>query len=125
MPIVNNSSSKFITEVVNVASTVGTANATSLYTCPTNFTALVKLLLVSSGAGGDKQVPVQLFDNSASAYNTIVTGLRMESSSITNILDGDQLALHSGDQLVAFAGTGATSNFTLTVSTEEFFDPLR
>ena len=49
----------------------------------------------------------------------------MESSSITNILDGDQLALHSGDQLVAFAGTGATSNFTLTVSTEEFFDPLR
>ena len=92
---------------------------------PTNFTALVKLLLVSSGAGGDKQVSVQLFDNSASAYNTIVTGLRMESSSITNILDGDQLALHSGDQLVAFAGTGATSNFTLTVSTEEFFDPLR
>ena len=125
MPIAKNSSKKFVTETVNVTSTDGTANATSLYTCPTNFTSLVKLLLVSSGSGGSKQVSVQLFDNSASAYNTLVTGLRMESSSITNILDGDQLALHSGDQLVAFAGAGATSNFTLTLSAEEFFDPLR
>ena len=110
---------------INAASALSSTSLTTVYTCPTNFTSLVKLLLVSSGSGGSKQVSVQLFDNSASSYNTLVTGLRMESSSITNILDGDQLALHSGDQLVAFAGAGATSNFTLTLSAEEFFDPLR
>ena len=56
---------------------------------------------------------------------TIVTGLRMNSSTVTNLFDGDPLALQSGDQLAGFAGTSATGNFTLTLSTEEFFDPVR
>jgi len=124
MPIINNSPSKFITETVNVTSTDSTANATLLYTCPTNFTSIVKLFLISSGEQ-DKQISVQLFDKSASAYNTIVTGLDMNSSSVTNLLDGDPLALQSGDQLAGFASTSATGNFTLTLSAEEFFDPVR
>ena len=124
MPIINNSPSKFITETVNVTSTDSTANATLLYTCPTNFTSIVRLFLISSGEQ-DKQISVQLFDKSASAYNTIVTGLDMNSSSVTNLLDGDPLALQSGDQLAGFASTSATGNFTLTLSAEEFFDPVR
>ena len=124
MPIINNSSSKLVTESVNVTSTDSTANATLLYTCPTNFTSVVKLFLISSGAQ-DKQISIQLFDKSASAYSTIVTGLNMNSSSVTNLFDGDPLALQSGDQLAGFASTSATSNFTLTLSAEEFFDPAR
>ena len=49
----------------------------------------------------------------------------MSSSTVTNLFDGDPLALQSGDQLAGFAGTSATGNFTLTLSTEEFFDPTR
>ena len=49
----------------------------------------------------------------------------MNSSTVTNLFDGDPLALQSGDQLAGFAGTSATGNFTLTLSTEEFFDPTR
>ena len=125
MPIINNSASKFVTETVNVTSTDNTANATLLYTCPTNFTSVVKTFFISAGDLDSKQISIQLFDSSASAYNTIVTGLRMSSSTVTNLFDGDPLALQSGDQLAGFAGTSATGNFTLTLSTEEFFDPTR
>ena len=125
MPIINNSASKFVTETVNVTSTNNTANATLLYTCPTNFTSVVKTFFISAGDLGDKQISIQLFDSSASAYSTIVTGLKMSSSTVTNLFDGDPLALQSGDQLAGFAGTSATGNFTLTLSTEEFFDPTR
>ena len=49
----------------------------------------------------------------------------MESSFSTHVVDGDQVAFNSGDKVVAFAGTGSTSNCTLTVSDEEFVAPLR
>ena len=123
MPIINNSASKFRTELKNITATSSGDNATLLYEVPNNYSAMVELLLISSGNQSNKKISIQNFHFEDGTYHTMVNALVMNSNSILNILDGSRLNMHQKDKIVCFTDT--SGNFDVTISVEEYFDPVR
>jgi len=115
--------SKFTTESINVTATAADASAQLLYQCPTNFSAVVTFLLVSSGAVGNKDISIQFYHQEQSTYRYLLRTYRMGSNSVFVEISSNSLSLHQGDKLVCF--TDSTGNFDVTLSVEEYFDPTR
>jgi len=94
--------------------------ATTIYTCPPNYTAKVVLLLVCNLTSGNKTVQVHWYDSSTGGTHHIVSGYTV---SAYNFLKFDQsyLVLNAGDNMTVTTEAGSTMDATLTV--EEYFDP--
>ena len=123
MPIINNSASKFVTELKNITATSGDASGDVLYTVPNNHSALVDFLLISAGNINNKHITIQFYHNDDSLYHDIVNRLSMGNNTIEQIMGGVRLNMHQKDKLVCFSDS--SGNFDVTVSVEEFFDPVR
>jgi hypothetical protein len=121
MPIVT--AGKFKTEGQRVTATAADASAQVIYTCPNNFSALVKFLNISSGAVANKKIYVQLYFDDLSQYDYLLNGYDMSAHSSFNILNGTVFSLHQKDKIVAY--TDSANNFDIVVSVDEYFDPAR
>jgi len=115
--------SKFTTESINVTATAAGASAQLLYACPTNFSAVVTFLLVSSGTVANKDISIQFYHQETASYKYILRTYRMGSNNVFVLTNTPSLSLHQGDKLVCF--TDSTGNFDVSISVEEYFDPVR
>jgi len=111
---------KYFTAVKDLSATAGGASGDVVYTCPANYVAVMKTLLVSNGATSTKKYSLQLFVASTSTYSTIVDAVSVAASTNTFVVQGGAcLALQAGDKLIAFEE--ASSDFHVLVSGEEYF----
>ena len=115
--------SKFTTESINVTATAAGASAQLLYACPTNFSSVVSFLIISSGSVANKDISIQFYHQENATYKYILRTYRMSANSVFVVTNTPSLSLHQGDKLVCF--TDSTGNFDVTVSVEEYFDPVR
>lgn len=115
--------SKFVTESINVTATAADASAQLLYQCPTNFSAVVTFLLISSSTIGNKDISIQFYHQETTNYKYLLRTYRMSANSVFVLTNTSSLSLHQGDKLVCF--TDSTGNFDVSVSVEEYFDPIR
>ena len=60
--------SKLVTESINVTATAAGASAQLLYQCPTNFSAVVTFLIVSSGTVANKDISIQFYHQETATY---------------------------------------------------------
>jgi hypothetical protein len=115
--------SKLTTESINVTATAADGSAQLLYQCPTNFSAVVTFLLVSSGTVANKDISIQFYHQETASYKYMLRTYKMGSNSVFVLTNTASMSLHQGDKLVCF--TDSTGNFDVTVSVEEYFDPVR
>tara|TARA_R110002126_G_scaffold118911_1_gene259518 strand:+ start:150 stop:521 length:372 start_codon:yes stop_codon:yes gene_type:complete len=115
--------SKFTTESINVTATAADGSAQLLYACPTNFSAVVTFLIISSGTVANKDISIQFYHQEKANYKYILRTHRMGSNDVFVVTSTSSLLLHQGDKLLCF--TDSTGNFDVTVSVEEYFDPVR
>ena len=121
MPLL--SKSKFLTESKTITSTSADASADLLYTCPNNYSAIIKFLHLSAGVANNKKAYIQFYHADDTTYHYIANGLAMGAHTVNDLLNGSQLYLHQGDKILAYIE--ATMNLDVTVSLEEYYDPLR
>ena len=119
----NLNNAKFHTQGYLVASTSADANATVLYTCPNNFSAIVRYLHISNNSNSTKKVYMQFYHKDDDQYHYIANGLSMAGHSVTNLVNGGFFNLHAGDKLLAYGET--TNTMDVMVSVEEYYDPAR
>tara|TARA_R110000751_G_scaffold275356_1_gene376232 strand:+ start:197 stop:565 length:369 start_codon:yes stop_codon:yes gene_type:complete len=117
------SKSKFHTKGYTIASTSAAANATVVYTCPANFSAITRYLHISNNNAAAKKVYVQFYHASDTAYHYVANALSLAANSVTNLVDGNYFNLHSGDKIVVYGETANTME--VLVSLEEYYDPNR
>lgn len=117
------SKSKFLTESKTITSTSSDASADLIYTCPNNYSAIVKFLHLSSGTGNNKKAYIQFYHSDDDTYHHIVNALAMNAHTATDLVSGSQLYMHQGDKLLGYVEE--TMNLDVTVSLEEYYDPLR
>tara|TARA_R110002111_G_scaffold220681_1_gene283096 strand:+ start:88 stop:456 length:369 start_codon:yes stop_codon:yes gene_type:complete len=117
------SKSKFHTKGYTIASTSASANATVVYTCPANFSAITRYLHISNNNAAAKKVYVQFYHASDTAYHYVANALSLAANSVTNLVDGNYFNLHSGDKIVVYGETANTME--VIVSLEEYYDPNR
>jgi hypothetical protein len=115
--------SKFKTESINVTATAAGASAQLLYTCPTNFSSVVTFLIISSGSVANKDISIQFYHQETASYKYMLRTYKMGSNSVFTVINTPSMSLHQGDKLVCF--TDSTGNFDVTISVEEYFDPIR
>ena len=121
MPLL--SKSKFLTESKTITSTLANADADLIYTCPSNYSAIIKFLHLSAGVANNKKAYIQFYHEDDTTYHYIVNGLAMGAHTATDLVSGSQLYLHQGDKILAYIETGM--NLDVTISLEEYYDPLR
>jgi hypothetical protein len=121
MPLL--SKSKFLTESKTITSLLPNGDADLIYTCPNNYSAIVKFLHLSSGIANNKKAYIQFYHGDDGTYHHIVNGLVMGAHTATDLVSGSQLYMHQGDKLVGYIE--ATMSLDVTVSLEEYYDPLR
>lgn len=114
---------KFHTQGYLVDSIAADANATVLYTCPNNFSAIVRYLHISNNNPSNKKVYVQFYHKDDDQYHYIANGLSMPGHSVDNLVNGGFFNLHAGDKIVAYSET--TNTMDIMVSVEEYYDPSR
>ena len=114
---------KFKTEGQRITATAADASAQVLYTCPNNFSAIVKFLHVSSGTSANKKISIQIYFDDASQYDYLLSAYDMTASSSLNVLSGNVFSLHQKDKVVAFTDTA--NNFDIIISVDEYFDPAK
>jgi hypothetical protein len=114
---------KFKTEGQRITATAADASAQVLYTCPNNFSAIVKFLHVSSGTSANKKISIQIYFDDSSQYDYLLSAHDMTAGSSLNVLSGNVFSLHQKDKIVAFTDTA--NNFDIVISVDEYFDPAR
>jgi hypothetical protein len=114
---------KFKTEGANITASAADASAQVVYTCPNNFSAIVRFLNVASGTVANKHISVQFYHSENALYYYLLRGYDMAAASSFNVLNAGIMSLHQKDKLVAFANS--SGNFDIIVSVEEYFDPVR
>ena len=119
----NLASSKFKTQGTRITATAADASAQVIYTCPPNFSSIIRFLNVASGTTANKHISVQFYHSESGIYDYLLNGYHMGAASSFNVLNGAIMSLHQNDKLVAF--TNSASNFDIVVSVEEYFDPVR
>jgi len=121
MPLL--SKSKFLTESKTITSLLPNGDADLIYTCPNNYSAIVKFLHLSSGIANNKKAYIQFYHSDDATYHHIVNGLAMSANTATDLVSGSQLYMHQGDKLLGYIE--ATMSLDVTISLEEYYDPLR
>lgn len=114
---------KFHTQGYLVASIAADTNATVLYTCPNNFSAIVRYLHISNNSNSTKKVYMQFYHKDDNEYHYIANGLSMAGNSVTNLVNGGFFNLHAGDKILAYGET--TNTMDVMISVEEYYDPAR
>ena len=117
------SKSKFHTQGYTIASTSADASATTVYTCPANFSAITRYLHISNSSTSTKKVFVQFYHADDNEYHYIANGLSMAGHSVANLVNGGYFNLHSGDKIMVYGETANTME--VLVSAEEYFDTAR
>ena len=113
---------KYFTKAKNLSATSGGASGDVIYTCPNNFTALVKFLLVSIGATGSQQFCLQWYELAATCYQSIADEISLAASTNDKVIEGGAfIALSAGDKIIGFEES--SSDFHVTLSGEEYFQP--
>ena len=108
---------KYFTKAKNLSATSGGASGDIIYTCPNNFTSLVKFLLVSNGATSSKKYSIQWYELATTTYQ-----ISLAASTNDKVVEGGAfIALSAGDKIVAFEEGG--SDFHMVLSGEEYFQP--
>jgi len=115
--------SKFKTQGTRITATAAGASAQVIYTCPPNFSSVVRFLNIASGTTANKHISIQFYHFEDGIYDYLLNGYDMAAASSFNVLNGSIMSLHQNDKLVAF--TNSASNFDIVVSVEEYFDPVR
>ena len=115
--------SKFKTEGQNITATAAGASAQVLYTCPNNYSAVVKFLNISSNGLANKKIYIQIYFDDLNQYDHLLNGFDMTSGSSFNVLNGNTFSLHQKDKILAY--TDSATNFDIVLSVEEYFDPAR
>lgn len=116
-------SSKFKTEGARITATAAGASAQVVYTCPPNFSAIVRLLNIASGAIPNKKISMQFYHVEDTTYHYLLNAYDMAASASFNVLNAGVMSLHQNDKIVAF--TDSAGNFDVIISVEEYFDPVR
>ena len=113
---------KYFTKAKNLSATSGGASGDVIYTCPNNFTSLVKFLLVSNGATSAKKYSIQWYELAATTYHSVADEISLAASTNDKVLDGGGfIALSAGDKIIAYEEGG--SDFHIILSGEEYFQP--
>tara|TARA_R110002012_G_scaffold306109_1_gene510608 strand:+ start:1092 stop:1445 length:354 start_codon:yes stop_codon:yes gene_type:complete len=97
--------------------------ASAVYVVPSKYSAIVRHFSFSNNNAAAKKVSAQFYNSSTSRYYYIVEDLSIAANSVTNILDGNFIAINAGDKIIVSSETAGTIN-TL-VSLEEYYDPNR
>ena len=119
----NLNNTKFHTKGFLVSATAANASATVLYTCPNNFSAIVRYLHISNNNTSTKKVYVQFYHKDDNAYHHIANGLSMAGHSLADLVNGGYFSMHSGDKIVVYAET--TNTLECLFSCRQFYNPLR
>jgi hypothetical protein len=85
--------SKFKTEGVRVTATSPDASAQLVYQCPPNFSAIIRLLNIASGAVNNKTIAVQFYHVEDSTYHYLLNDYVMTSNNSFNVLNAGIMAL--------------------------------
>lgn len=115
--------SKFHLESKTITSTSADGSADVVYTVPSNFSSIIRYLLLSNGTNAVKKAYVQLYHADDAQYHYLANGVQMDGHSIISLSSQGSLNLHEGDKIVAYIETGMTLDITL--SAEEYYDPNR
>jgi len=115
--------SKFKTEGANITATAAGASAQVIYSCPANFSAIVRFLNIASGSTANKHISVQFYHTEDTTYHYLLNAYDMASASSFNVLNAGIMSLHQNDKIVAFSDS--VGNFDIVISVEEYFDPVR
>ena len=81
-----------------------TTDKTTVYTCPSETTAIIKSIRVSEDSGNNDTIAVELSDDSASATYKITGTLTVSANASTELLTVP-LILEESDAIKATAGT--------------------
>ena len=118
MPILGNS--KFFTETKSLTTTADT----DIYVVPNNFSSHIEHLLVSNNDSSQRNYTLKWYHADTAITSTILSGHSLSGGTFDSVFTVDKpLYLHAGDKLIVAANTANT--LTVTVSTEEFYDPNR
>lgn len=96
-----------------------TTNKTTVYTCPTDRTALIKSIQITNIHSGNIEVEAFTTDSSASNAEHEVAHINLSSKTVDNLVKGT-MVLESGDTLKLKAGSA--NNIAGIVSYLEIFD---
>ena len=111
---------KYFTKAKNLSATSGGASGDVVYTCPPNYTSLIKYLIVSNGgATSAKKYSIQWYEAATTTYHSIVDEVSLAASTNEVVLEGGCIALQAGDKIVAFEES--SSDFHITLSGEEYY----
>ena len=97
--------------------------ASAVYAVPSKYSAIVRHLSFSNNNAAAKKVSAQFFISSTSRYYYIVEDLSIAANGVINILDGNFIAINSGDKIIVSSETAGTINTLLSL--EEYYDPNR
>lgn len=112
--------SKFFTESVSLTTT----SQTTIYTVPSNYSAVVRLLIVSNTDSSNRNVTIRWYHADDASTHTILGNHAVSGNSYEVVLDANRpLYLHAGDIFYATAGTA--NLLETTISVEEYYDPHR
>lgn len=117
---------KYVTKGLEVGDTSLTDAKSSdtglLYRCPTNFTAKVTFLHISSGGSNNKKISVNLHDSSSTEDHLLLDEHAVEANTEHDVVaGGSALYLDPGDAVHCFKETGG--DFHVTISVEEMYTP--
>lgn len=119
MPIINRAS-KFVAASTRLT----TLSQTSVYVVPPNYSAVVRLLLVSNSDSASRNITIKWLHYDTATTNTIIGNHAISGNTFETYFTSDQpFYLHAGDVLYATAGT--INVFDVTISVEEYYDPNR
>ena len=97
--------------------------ATTIYTVPNNYAAVVRHLSFSNNNAAAKKVTAQYYDSKSSAHYFIAQDLSIAANAYINIIDGNSISLNTNDKIILTAETAGT--ISALISVEEIFDPNR
>jgi len=108
---------------INAFLDLSSTNVTTLYTCPSHRTALIKELIVTNVDGSSSaDITIQITDTSASATFSIISTKAVANDTYLR-LDGANIILESGDIIKAQAS--AADDLQVSAFIEEYPDPMR
>ena len=108
---------------VNRFLAVPTGSAGTLYTCPTNRTAIIKELIICNIDGSSSaDITIQVTDTSASTTFNLISTKAVAQDTYLRI-DSANIILESGDILKALAS--AADDLEASAFIEEYPDPMR
>jgi len=111
------------TNSITIASTSTGANATVVFTCPTNHDATIELLHISNNNNASKKVYVQYYNADTTAYHYILKNNALAGNTALNIFNAAPIHIHAGDKIVMYGETANT--IEALISCKLFFNPAR